>query len=509
MGCAPGHGATHDSRAQALADSRATDAGLRGAGPATDADVSGRVDAAVPAADPTFDERVAMLVQPLLDGDWIMGTEVALLAGGRYRAYGFGATHEGGPPPDEHTLFEIGSITKTFTGLLLAELVNEGRVRLEQPVAELLPSGVRVPDFQGRQITLVDLATHTSGLPRLPANLLPEPVQPEDLLDPYARYDEADLFEFLSSYELTVEPGTVEEYSNLGFGLLGYALSRADGTSYRGAIERHITQPLGMFDTTISLTDAQSERFATGHDADLEARPLWNFSEPTAGAGALRSTVPDLVSYLFAQRGIRGLAAPDAGLAEDAGGASLARSVELSHQVFRATAGSIQQGLGWAVVPARELVLHNGATGGFNSIVLYDKLYDLGVVVLSNTASYSSFTDALGFELLTLLYGGEPSPIVLPASLRLNDVELERFVGRYVFDDGVLEIAHSGRRMTAAFDAGPALRIFPSAHDVLSLRDPQNGGEPQVLFRFGPEDGQPFDYVSIEQGEVVQLARRR
>lgn len=438
-----------------------------------------------------------------------MGVEVALIERGRVSSHGFGATREGGPAPDERTVFEIGSVTRTFTGLLLADLVDEGRVRLDQPVAELLPSGVRVPDYQGQPITLVDLATHTSGLPRLPANLLEQLSLPGYALDPYAHYSEADLFEFLASYQLEAAPGTVEEYSNLGFGLLGYALSRADGTSYANAVERRITAPLGMLDTAIALTGEQRARFASGHSPDLETQPEWTFQAPTEGAGALRSTARDMATYLMAQRAAPPSGEPDAGTAENAERAALRRSIELTHQVFRTRDGALQNGLGWSVWPELELVLHNGGTGGFDSFVLFDKRYDLGVVVLSNTRGYDRFTDSLGFALLTLLYGGEPAPLALPASLRLSDAELERLVGAYTYGEHVLELSQNGRRIDATIDAADSYRVFPSASNILNMRDPANGGQPRVVLRFGPENAQRYDHVSIEQEGESTLATRR
>src|SRR5688572_11080573 len=213
-------------------------------------------------AQSTRDQWVDALTSPLIEGEWLEGVSIALVSEGSIETYGYGALRNGGQVPDARTLFEIGSITKTFTSLLLADLVRDGSVQLDQPVASLLPAAVSVPELDGRAITLLDLATHTSGLPRLPANLWLDPLTEEQLLDPYAHYQVEDLYDFLSSYTLAALPGERFEYSNLGGGLLGHALSFAAGTSYEEAIECRISEPLGLKDTTLHPSPAQERRLA-------------------------------------------------------------------------------------------------------------------------------------------------------------------------------------------------------------------------------------------------------
>ncbi|MEO8180644.1 MAG: serine hydrolase [Deltaproteobacteria bacterium] len=172
---------------------------------------TGVLDVAGPA---TRDQWVDALALPLIEGEWLEGVSIALVSEGSVETYGYGALRAGGPVPDGRTLFEIGSITKTFTSLLLADLVRDGSVELEQPVTSLLPAtvSVSVPELDGRAITLLDLATHTSGLPRLPTNFWPNEATEQQLLDPYANYQVEDLYEFLSSYTLPVVPGPTTFY---------------------------------------------------------------------------------------------------------------------------------------------------------------------------------------------------------------------------------------------------------------------------------------------------------
>ena len=157
-------------------------------------------------------------------------------------------------------MFEIGSITKVFTAAILADMVARGQVRLDDPVAQLLPATVKVPSRNGRRITLLDLATQSSGLPRLPTNFAPK-----DSANPYADYGDQQLYDFLSGYELPRDPGATYEYSNLGMGLLGHALARKAGMSYEQLVSRRVLAPLGMKETAITLSPALRPRLVPGH----------------------------------------------------------------------------------------------------------------------------------------------------------------------------------------------------------------------------------------------------
>ncbi len=197
-----------------------------------------------------------------------------VFAGGRERsiAYGDGGA---GRRLDEHTVMEIGSITKVFTGTLLADMARRGEVHLDGPVERLLPARVSVPARGGRQITLEDLATHTSGLPTLPTNL-----QPEDQTNPYADYSFAQLYAFLGGHELARRPGAKYEYSNVGVGLLGHALARRARMGYERLVRERITEPLRMRSTAITPSEAMARRFALGHDASGAVTPYWDLPTP-------------------------------------------------------------------------------------------------------------------------------------------------------------------------------------------------------------------------------------
>ena len=283
-------------------------------------------------------------------------------------------------PLDGDALFEIGSITKVFTALLLADMVARGELALDEAVVKLLPADLKVPERGGRAITLLDLATHTSALPRMPANFAPK-----DPSDPYVDYSIGRLGEFLSTYALTRDIGSKYEYSNLGVGLLGLALARRSGLDYEALVRARITAPLGMADTRIALTPALQGRLTAGHDAELTRVSDWHLSEAFAGAGALRSSANDLLIFLAANLGYE--ATP------------LAPAMADMRKVRRPIGENSEIALGWHILKRAggEIVWHNGQTGGYYSFAGFDAKTRTGVVVLSNA---SADIGDIGFHLL-------------------------------------------------------------------------------------------------------------
>ncbi len=310
------------------------------------------------------------------------------------------------------TVFEIGSITKVFTSLALADLVERGKARLEDPISKYLPASVKVPTRNGKEITLADLATHTSGLPRMPDNFAPK-----DPGNPYADYTVEQMDEFLSGYRLPRDIGAEYEYSNYGAALLGRILALRAGTNYEALIEQRICRPLAMTNTAITLDAKLRARLAPGHD--LAGRPVANWDLPTfAGAGALRSTVGDLLKF----------AAANLGLTKS----GLEPAMELE-QTPRHDAGAatMRIGLGWHIAKKyeAELIWHNGATGGYHSFIGFDKKKKLGVVVLANS---ENSIDDIGFHLLEAKYElAQFAPATNRSTIRLEPKVLDAYVGRY------------------------------------------------------------------------------
>lgn len=365
------------------------------------------------------DSAVRALIAARVDSGLSTGIVVGLLGpDGARRVVAYGSSGSA-RPLDAASVFEIGSITKTFTGVLLAEMVARGDVRLDDPVATYLPSSVTVPSRDGRQITLVDLATQSSGLPSLPGNL-----RPDDPTNPYADYTPAQMYEFLSAYKLPRAPGAEYEYSNLGTGLLGHALALHAGLSFEELLRQRLLDPLGMTSTGITLTPAMRERLALGHDEGGAAVPNWDL--PTlAGAGALRSTADDMLTYLAAN-----LAAD-----LDSTNGALAPVLRAAHVRRRAAGGGgMAIGLGWHLRPTPDsgvIVWHNGGTGGYRSFAGYDPARRTAVVVLTNSGTGH---DDIGFHSLAPAWPLQPPGVpawVGRTAITLPTAVLDRYVGEY------------------------------------------------------------------------------
>lgn len=226
-----------------------------------------------------------------------VGLVVGVLAGGERRVFGYGRVRrEDDRRPDGDTVYEIASVTKVFTAVLLAEMAHRGEVRLDQPAGELLPPGVTAPTYRGEPFTLAQLSEHTSALPRLPVNLQ---ATVTDEANPYKDYQAHHLYEYLSAARLPFPPGSGEMYSNLGTGLLGHLLGLRAGQPFEGLVAEWVLRPLGMADTAVSLSADQAARMAPGHDE--AGKPTSNWDTPAlGGAGALRSTVNELLTFLQA-----------------------------------------------------------------------------------------------------------------------------------------------------------------------------------------------------------------
>jgi serine-type D-Ala-D-Ala carboxypeptidase/endopeptidase len=313
-----------------------------------------------------------------------LGLTVGVIHNDRSHVFGYGELAKGSRVrPAGDTIFEVGSVGKLFTGLLLADMVNHGLVRLDQPVKELLPDAVKVPANGNRSITLLDLVTHSSALPRLPDNL-----KPKNPANPYADYTVEDLYEFLSRSSITRDPGTEYEYSNLGMGLLGHALALRAGLTYERLVQQRICDPLELKETAITFGDQHRTRFARGYRASGYPNPYWQ--NPTlAGAGAHRSSVNDLLRYLQANI--------------DPTGTPLEAAVRASQVPRFERPKSPRVALAWHFrqFGSRFALWHNGRTGGFRAFAAFDPQYRTAVVALANKADAD--TDTLGWQILQLL----------------------------------------------------------------------------------------------------------
>lgn len=369
------------------------------------------------------------------------------------RVVAYGHLEKGDPRAlNGDTVFEIGSATKVFTSLLLAEMVERGEIALDDPVTKYLPPGVKMPERNGRVITLVDLATHTSGLPRLPTNL-----KPNDPANPYADYSAEQLYEFLTGYQLTRDIGSQYEYSNLGGGLLGHVLARRAGTGYETLVRSRICGPLGMNNTGITLTPEMKARLAVGHNQGLESVKNWDL--PTlAGAGALRSTANDMLTFLAANLGY--IKSP------------LAPAMAAMLKVRRPTGQpGLEVALGWHIwtTNGKEIIWHNGGTGGYRAFMGFDPKARIGVAVLSNTFTAVGVDD-IGRHLLDASV-----PLMKPPKehqqVTVDPKLFDAYVGNYqLAPNFVIAITRDGDHLFAQATAQPKFEIFPEGEKDYFLK---------------------------------------
>ena len=383
---------------------------------------------------------------------------------------------------DGDTVFEIGSVTKVFTGLLLADMVSRNEVKLDDPISKYLPASVKVPVRNSRPITLLDLATHTSGLPRLPDNLVPR-----DAENPYADYTVEQMYAFLSDYSLPRDIGAEYEYSNLGAGLLGHILARKAGTNYEALVLERICQPLGMTNTMITLPAALKKRLAAGHNESGE--PVKNWDLPVfAGAGALRSTANDLLKFLAANLEV----VPS----------KLSPAMRLAQQPRHAAGAGMEIGLGWHIANKHEakLVWHNGGTGGYHSFVGVNPEKKRGIVVLANSAQ--AFDD-IGFHLLEPKYPlTDSKPAKGRVAVQLKPEILDRYVGRYQLAPGVFfDLRRDGSRLQAQLSGQSYVEIFPESETNFFYK------VVDAQLTFHTADGRTTELV-LHQNGVDQTAKK-
>jgi CubicO group peptidase (beta-lactamase class C family) len=355
---------------------------------------------------------------------------------------------------DGDTVFEIGSMSKVFTSLLLMDMVRKGEVALNDPISKYLPSTVKVPERNNRRITLADLATQSSGLPRMPNNF-----NPKDPENPYADYSVQQMYDFLSGYTLTRDIGSQFEYSNLGVGLLGHVLTLRAGKSYEELVRSRICDPLGMKDTRVTLTPEMKARLAVGHNQT--GNPAANWDIPTlAGAGALRSTANDMLAFLAANLGYTKT--------------PLAQAMADEISIRRPTGQpGMEIAYNWLVQTkdGNSIIWHNGGTGGYRTYMGFDPKARVGVVVLSNIDTQTG-PDDIGRHLLDASY---PLLQVKPPSehneITLDTKTFDRYVGVYQLAPNVLmTVSRDGATFYSQLTGQPKIPVFAESDRKFFLK---------------------------------------
>lgn len=397
-------------------------------------------------------DSLAALVRARV-GDRGMGMTLGVIeADGTTRIVSAGSPGSGAKPLGPKSVFEMGSVTKAFTGTLLADAIERGLVKLDDPVAKHLPATVTVPARNGRQITLLDLATHRSSLTRMPTNMKP------DGANPYPPYTIPEMYAFLSGHTLRRDIGSEYEYSNIAVALLGHVLERVNGKPYEELVQERILRPLGMTTTSTRFAGATKEWMTVGH-RDRGIPAAYRGWETLPGMGALRSNAEDMLKFLAA----------NARAATDT--TPLGRAMRLAQAPRNTVGANAQIGLTWSILRYgdRKIIGHGGATEGFRTFAAFDPDAGIGVVILAN---YPAATADLAMHLLNPKVPLGGAAIAERAEVDLPVEVLRRYVGDYelrptfslnvTLQDGALWMQGTAQRRT---------RIFPESETGFFSRD--------------------------------------
>jgi len=372
---------------------------------------------------------------------------VAFIYKDKVDSFYYGTTaKENGTTIDGNSVFEIGSISKVFTTILLANEVEKGTMKLSDPIAKYLPKRVKVPVRNGKEIRLQDLATHTSALPRMPSNF-----SPADPMNPFVDYSLEQLYAFLNSYELPRDIGASYEYSNYATGLLGHILELHTGKTYEELIMEVIANPLKMNNTRIAMNSEMKSKLAKGHQGINEV-PNWDFMT-MASAGAIKSNLNDMVKFIKAN------------MMESK--TLLWKAMRLSHQTAFAGENNFSMGLGWhheKTSQVERIVWHNGRTGGYTVFTGFVEGKEVAVVVLSNS---TESVDDIGLKLLD-----NSRNIRVPVKpISIDDTILESYVGKYELAPTFhIEITKKESQLFLQATNQPRFQVYPSSENEFFLK---------------------------------------
>ncbi len=443
-------------------------------------------------------ERVQQVVEPLIEHGWAQGIVVGVTQQGKEQYFSFGKIGDGsGKQPDENSVFEIGSMTKVFTAILLSEMDQQAEISMEDTVDMHLPDDWEFPDVPKANLTLADLASHTSGLPVIPGNFWKEG---DNIFDSnlagkrWQGYSTSDLKEYFLNPQPPIANSGQFQYSNLGAGLLGYALELSSEKSLSDLIEQKICQPLQMLQTSFSASAT-----VPGHNADGEQMDHWQVEDSAlAGAFGLKSTASDLIKFAQAS-----LVPPDDSLGK---ALKLAQEPRLQYNEFEKTA------LGWRV-NKYGAVYCSGATGGFRCSLFLHPASQTAVVVLANTqvggalGSTAYTLDTVAGSLLNVSLNAAPIEIRLAKMGSVETSSLQDYVGYYEPENGNADpsfpVRVEGDKLMTDGPGEIPMRLWPSEKDVFFLRNYTSN------LRFNRSDSGEITGVMLEfEGQSTSLVKR-
>ena len=311
-------------------------------------------------------DSVKKILQENVDNGKHQSFFVGIIDGDDVDYYHYGTVEKNGKEIDENTIFEIGSISKVFTTLILADMVEKNKINLDDPIDKFLPETVKTPSKDGKKITLLDLARHTSGMPTFPDDF------PIWDLNKHHEYDKKKMYDYLERFEPSREIGSQYEYSNMGNSLLGHILSLHAGKDYEELLKERIFDELEMTSTCIKQCDHLREEFATPH---LLGEPIEeiNLSKDMVSAGEIRSSGKDMLSFLSYSMGLKD--------------SSLKNAFETAQSASHEVSDNLSVGLAWHISEneGRKIIWHNGGTNGFSSFMGFDPESNQGVLILTNS----------------------------------------------------------------------------------------------------------------------------
>ena len=435
------------------------------------------------------DQSVEKAARPLVEKRVADGLSVGYIEGSRHGIVHLGSSSPAGKRADDSTVYELGSVSKVFTGLMLADAVVRGEIDLNAAADVANPAGIRLPSRDGRSIKWIDLSTHRSGLPRIPGNL---PLT--NLTNPYGDYDSQKAAAFLNQYELPRRPGDSQEYSNLGAAVLGYLVAQKAGKSYQQLLRERIAEPLRMTDCTVDLSDDQRKRLATPHDQFGSATPPWTFSD-LPGAGGIHATMRDMMRFAQDQ-----LTPPTGKLGE---------AIELAWKQQRdADASGPAIGLSWAIAGDGQTRWFNGQTGGSHSAIFINRKLHCAVVVLCNTALLHE-VDQLATQLVLKAAGQEskPEPRKTPdhgsGALAIDAKLRGRLEGRYQLTPSfIFTVRDRDGHLMVSITNQPTQEVFPDSPTRWSYR----GVDATLEFKL--EKAGPAPSLVLHQNGIKQTAVR-
>lgn len=400
----------------------------------------------LPAESKKFQSSIDPIANVLVNGGWMTSLSIGVLHPNGIEYYNYGRLNKGTfEAPTKNSVYEIGSISKVFTALLLANASLEGDVPIDDPIQSWSPEGWSIPKKDGVAISAAHLSSHTSGLPRLPVNFAPG-----DLRNPYVDYTPELLKAGLAETSLDSVPGSDVVYSNLGVGLLGYLLTERYQTEYDVLLRSQLLSPLQLNSTGVSISEAIQKRRVQGHDMIGVATPDWDFGS-LFGMGDLNSSTKDLLRFASFQL--------------NPGDGQLGEAIRLTHSPRMDRPGGGQVGLGWHIGLAEEksILWHNGGTGGARSFLAFDPSNQTAVVILNSDPA--PFTDMLGLSLMQIL-AGKPFNMEVPTVTKLTKQQLSEHCGKFQLGpDTVLSFSATESHLIVSIPGQPPFPVYPATED--------------------------------------------